>query len=240
MARSVEKAYLAIRKAITAQRFQPGERLKEERLAQELGVSRTPVREALRRLSAEGLLQLTPNQGVTVPAWSTQDIEQVFGLRLALETYGVQQAATRIGRSQLEELETLCGEMEAFVAARKTGYLTRVADRNRAFHRIMAEAGGGPLLGRLLFQVVEMPLMMNTYHRYSEAEMARSMGHHRELTQAMRAHDPVWAGAVMAAHIQAGRNTYMSSLADDPAIVVEVGGNVVPAQRRPARSRTQG
>ncbi len=239
MARSVEKAYTAIRKAIIAQRFQPGERLKEERLAEEIGVSRTPVREALRRLSSEGLLQLMPNQGVTVPAWSSKDVEDIFGLRLALETYGVEQAAVRATREQVGQLESLCRQMEALVAEGKNGYLTKVADRNRAFHRILAEAGGGPLLGRLLFQVIEMPLMMNTYHRYSEQEMARSLNHHRELTQALRARDQIWAAAVMAAHIQAGRNTYMGSLAT-AAASPERGPNGQHSIRRVIKARLPG
>jgi DNA-binding GntR family transcriptional regulator len=238
MAQSVEKAYTAIRKAIIGQRFRPGERLKEERLAAELGVSRTPVREALRRLSAEGLLQLMPNQGVTVPAWSPKDVEDIFGLRLALETYGVEQSAVRATREQIEELETLCSEMEALVADGRPGHLTKVADRNRAFHRILAESGGGALLGRLLFQVIEMPLMMNTYHRYSGQELQRSLHHHRELTQAIRARDQIWAAAVMASHIQAGRNTYMRSVADAPP--EDHGTNGQHSLRRLIKARLPG
>ena len=80
MSKSVDKAYAAIRQAIAEQHFQPGERLTEERLAEQIGVSRTPVREALRRLGADGVLELLPNQGARLPSWSMDDLSEIFGL----------------------------------------------------------------------------------------------------------------------------------------------------------------
>jgi DNA-binding GntR family transcriptional regulator len=214
MSKSVDKAYAAIRKAIVDQQFLPGERLTEERLAEQIGVSRTPVREALRRLSADGLLELLPNQGARLPAWSVEDVREIFGLRLALETHGAELAAGKITAGQLAELRQLCDAMERLAAGRKPGFIEEIATHNRRFHRILIEAAGGARLARLLAQIIEVPLMLNTYHRFSVADMDRSMAHHRELVQALSVHDATWSGAVMRAHIQAGRNVYLKGFDD--------------------------
>lgn len=235
MSKSVDKAYAAIRQAITEQHFQPGERLTEERLAEQIGVSRTPVREALRRLGADGILELLPNQGARLPSWSRDDLREIFGLRQVLEAYGAELAAARITPAQLQELRRLCEAMERLAAARTPGFIEEIAVHNRRFHRILLEAAGGARLGRLLAQIIEVPLMLNTYHRYSVADMDRSMAHHRELTQALAARDTTWAGAVMRAHIQAGRNVYLTSVdADGPAPPPANGHDAAP--RRAARS----
>jgi DNA-binding GntR family transcriptional regulator len=227
MSKSVDKAYAAIRDAIVEQRFQPGERLTEERLAEEIGVSRTPVREALRRLSADGFLELLPNQGARLPAWSVEDVREIFGLRLALEGFGAEAAASRITPDQVAELRRLCDAMERLAAGRKPGFIDEIANHNRRFHRILVEAAGGTRFARILAQVIEVPIVLKTYHRYSVADMDRSMAHHRELTQALAARDATWAGAVMRAHIQAGRAAYLTGLeaGDEPLGVAAANGH---------------
>ena len=119
MSKSVDKAYAAIRQAIADQHFQPGERLTEERLAEQIGVSRTPVREALRRLSADGILELLPNLGARLPSWSMDELDEIFGLRQVLEAYGAELAAVRISPAQLAELRQLCDSMERLAAGRR-------------------------------------------------------------------------------------------------------------------------
>jgi|SRR5665213_104371 len=212
MSKSTDKAYAVIYEALTAGRFRPGERLAEERLAREIGVSRTPVREALRRLSAEGFVEFMPNQGGKVPSLSFDDVKEVFDLRVILESYGASLAARNITAPQLVDLAELCDSMEQAFAKRRPGYIEEISTGNRRFHRVLIEAAGGQRLSRLLPQVIEMPLMLDTYDRFSTADMNRSMRHHRELTVALDAHDADWAEAVMRVHIQSARNVYLESV----------------------------
>jgi DNA-binding GntR family transcriptional regulator len=212
MSKSTDKAYVAIHEALSAGRLRPGEHLAEERLAREIGVSRTPVREALRRLSAEGFIELMPNQGGKVPLLSIDDVVEIFDLRLILESYAASLAAQKITGAQLNELGKLCDGMERAFSKRRGGYITEISRGNRRFHRVIMEATRGQRLSRILTQVIEVPLMLDTYHRFSTDDMNRSMRHHRELTIALAAHDPDWARSVMQSHIQSGRNVYLESI----------------------------
>jgi len=211
MSKSTDKAYAAIYKALTAGRLRPGEHLAEERLAREIGVSRTPVREALRRLSAEGFIEFMPNQGGKVPLLSIEDVTEIFDLRLILETYAASLAAQKIVPAQLAELGELCDRMEKAFALRRGDYIRTISSGNRRFHRIILDATRGQRLTRILAQVIEIPLMLDTYNRFSADDMDRSMRHHRELTVALKAHDADWARSVMQVHIQSARNVYLES-----------------------------
>ena len=212
MSKSTDKAYAAIYEALTLGRLRPGEHLAEERLAREIGVSRTPVREALRRLSAEGFVEFMPNHGGKVPSLSLDDIGEIFDLRAILESYAASLAARKINAAQLREMSELCDAMEKAFAKRRGDYIEVISTHNRRFHRILLEAARGQRLSRLLPQVIEMPLMLDTYSRFSTSDMNRSMRHHRELTEALAAHDADWAAAIMRVHIQSARNTYLESI----------------------------
>src|SRR5258708_26156425 len=93
-----------IREAILDGRLEPGSRLKEEELARELGISRTPVREALLILHSEGLIETTPNRGALVRTHDAEDLIDLYQLRALLEGYAAGQAATRISQTQLHHL----------------------------------------------------------------------------------------------------------------------------------------
>ena len=87
MGKAAETAYAVIRKRILAGDFSRGERLREEELAQIAGVSRTPIREALRRLDAEGLVEFLPNRGASVTAWTEQELDDLYAARALIEGY---------------------------------------------------------------------------------------------------------------------------------------------------------
>ena len=93
--RAVDRAYEAVRTGIIAGRYLAGARLTEQEIATAVGVSRTPVREALRRLDAEGLVEFTPNLGAVVTTWSEADSDEVFDLRAMLESYSARRATLR-------------------------------------------------------------------------------------------------------------------------------------------------
>jgi len=103
-----------IRQAIVDGRVPPGHRLKEEELAQQLGISRTPVREALLVLQSEGLVEAAPNRGATVRAYDTADLEEMYELRALLEGHAAGRAASRVTPDQLAHLAVfLCTDAAA-------------------------------------------------------------------------------------------------------------------------------
>lgn len=206
--RAADVAYDVIRKGILDSRWPPGAHLRELELATVTGVSRTPVREALRRLEADGLVTLVPNLGARVNAWDAQDLDEIFGLRSILEGDAARLAASRVTPAQLTELEKLCDQMEGLVAAYPDVNYGTLSVYNDQFHGIILTAAGNRRLQQLLKQVVEMPLVIRTFTRYTQRDLCRSMAHHREITEALRAGDGQWASAIMQAHVRAGRAVF--------------------------------
>ncbi len=207
MATSADIAYARIREGVLAGRYAPGSPLREEQLAADLGVSRTPVREALRRLNAESLVEFVANHGARVASWSHADLQETFDLRALLEGHACSLAAERRSAAQLADLERLADEMSA--AHADAAGVAQLAALNRQFHGLIQEASGTRQLPRLVARIVDVPLVLRTFHQYSPAALARSLAHHHEITAALRARDGAWARAVMEAHIRAARETLL-------------------------------
>ena len=157
--KAVEKAYSTIRNGILEGRFPPNSRITEQEIAAESGVSRTPVREALRRLQAEGLLQFVPNQGAVVASWSARDIEEIFELRAMLESYVASLAAEHATAEQIAILENLAERQFVASKGRGTGTLETISALNSEFHRILQEAAGSQRLDAILSNLIEVPLV---------------------------------------------------------------------------------
>ena len=205
MARAADQAYEFIRDAIAAGTYTPGSRLREEELADDIGVSRTPIREALRRLDSEGVVEFVPNRGAHVAAWSDQDLAEIFDLRAVLEGFAARLAARNISDEQLQLLRDLSVEMDELAAGRSKDRLERISALNNEFHRIVVEASGNRQLVQLVAGLVQVPLVHRTFRRYDEQSLQRSMGHHRELITALERGDVNWAGTVMRSHVYAAR-----------------------------------
>jgi DNA-binding GntR family transcriptional regulator len=200
-------AYKAIRSLILEGRFIPGERLKEEELTDICGVSRTPVREALRRLALEGLVVLTPHQGAQVTEIGETELQEIYALRAMIESQAAGRAAERLELSAIARLKVLASQMEEAVAQAVQRRQIRLYDvytaANSEFHRIIMDAADSPRLSAMATLVVEVPLILRTLARYSESELSRSLHHHRELVEAFEARDADWASSVMRCHIRA-------------------------------------
>jgi DNA-binding GntR family transcriptional regulator len=213
MAAALQQAYDAIRGAIAAGTYGPGQHLSAAEVADRLGISRTPVREALRRLSAEGLVEFFANRGAYVTHWSQADVEEVFALRTVLEAHAAELAAARHTPAVLDELCRYSAEMERVVGTGPDRDLGELARSNGEFHRVIIAAAANRRLAAMIASVVEMALVTRTFHVYSEDDLARSMTHHRELIAAFRFRDSVWAGSVMRSHIRAAHHVFVSSIA---------------------------
>lgn len=211
MSRAVEQAYERIKLDILAGVHPVGGRLKEEDLAEQAGVSRTPVREALRRLNAEGIVDFRPNQGAFVSDWSAQDIREIFDLRTMLEGYGARLAAERITPEAIAELEHLAHRIEKAADRQGPDFLETISRDNDRFHKIILESAANRRLQRMLASIVEMPLVLRTFGIYTDQQLRRSLQHHRELIAALRARDGEWARTVMECHIRAACSAYFAA-----------------------------
>lgn len=205
MSEPEEGVYERLRAQILTGEFTEGEWLREEKLANALGTSRTPVRDALQRLHGDGLVELARNRGAQVTGLALSDVEDIFEMRALLEGFAARGAAVR-DDTDVAHLTSLCDAMEAAAAGRidASDEITRL---NMAFHTAVHRASGNALLPRLLDNVIAISLVRHTFHHYDEQEAARSFAQHRELVRAIAAHDGTWAEAVMVAHIRAARRT---------------------------------
>lgn len=205
---SGERAYEAIKQQILSGGYPAGARLREEELSAAVGVSRTPIREALRRLSAEGVVEFLPNRGAHVASWTDQELNEIFELRALLESYAARRAATRVGPTEIERLDKLASAMEEALDMDDEESLVRVAELNNEFHQLLMQAAASPQLVTMTQAIVQIPLVHRTFRRYTHADLLRSFAHHRELVDACRAGDGVWAESVMRSHILAARHIF--------------------------------
>ncbi|KCZ92137.1 GntR family transcriptional regulator [Hyphomonas johnsonii] len=210
MVKAVDIAYETIRDGIREGKYPPGSHLTAQALAEESGLSRTPVREAMRRLHAEALIQFIPNRGAFVATWSKREIEQIYDLRILLESFAAREAASQISDLQLQELRRIADEMQAITLTEKPDP-EQVTALNDEFHKLVLDASGNERLRTLLGSIVEVPLVLNTFRSYSVEQIRRSAAQHIELTNALEAKDRDWSGAIMTAHILSARNTLMKN-----------------------------
>jgi DNA-binding GntR family transcriptional regulator len=208
--KAAQRAYNAVRAGIIEGIHPPGSRVTEQEVAASTGVSRTPVREALRRLEAEGLLSFAPNQGAVVTSWSDQDAEDIFELRAMLEGYGARLAAGKATREDVSQLRRLAEKQVQEAAERSQGYLERIADVNSQFHRRLLETAASARLQATLSTISSAPLVMQTFRDYDSDDLTRSAHHHLEMVEAIESGDADWAESVMHAHVMAARRVFRS------------------------------
>lgn len=205
-----DAAYVALRNAIVFGELPAGHRLLERELALRLAVSRTPIREALRRLSEEGLVSGVPNRGFVVRTVGLQEAEHVYTVRQPLEVLAAQLAAGRCTPRDLAELEGCLVRAERAAAA---GDWRTVIQENNAFHDLIARASGNPVLTRMLdllrnqVNLVRMALWARMPSRPTE-----TLRQHREILEALRRRDPQAAGAAAQAHLRSSWRSLWQAL----------------------------
>ena len=212
LARSASReAAELIRAAILDGRLQPGERLKEEQLAREFGVSRTPVREALLFLEAEGAVVLQPNRGATVRRYTTAEIRDAYELRALLEGHAARRAAQGITPEALVELAESCARF----AALRAGAVAELARENHLFHHTILDAAGSERLASMVRGVIELPLVYKSFFWYSAPQQRRSAHQHRRLHRALQERDAERAERVMREHVFEARDFLVAQLEAD-------------------------
>lgn len=205
-----ECAYQHIRDGVYAGRYKPGQVITEEEVARVAGVSRTPVREAIRRASADGMLELEGYRRARVADLSDEDTRDLFEIRAVLEALGAERAASRISPEDLALLEALADGLARVTREAGPTLLRQFADYNNAFHAVILRAAGSRQLRRVLQHMIEAPLILHKrFDGTLSGNLERTIRHHRAIISALKARDGKWAHAEMVAHLMSARSSLL-------------------------------
>lgn len=202
----------AIREAIINGSLQPRERLMEIQLAEELGVSRTPVREALRNLELEGFIVMVPRKGAYVADLSIKDVVDVFEIRAALEGLAAGLAAERITGEELEEMERQLVEKGEAIAQNN---FTRLVEVDTKFHETMYKASRNERLSSIISNLREQIQRFRSTSLSYPGRMRESLDEHRGILEAIESRDVTLARQLAQEHIENAENAFIESIKKD-------------------------
>lgn len=203
---TVEMVVDYLKRGILNGQFAPGQRLISRDLMNEIGVSRGPVREAFGRLSADGLVQLTPNRGASVKRFTRREIMNVFQIREMLEGLAASLAAQQIGvgdnRKRLQHVQGVLSSIS-------TGDTQAFMNGNRLLHRLIVDMSTNPELG-LLIDRMALPIMMMQLRRLmNEEDLRCSRNEHDDIFSALLIGDPEQAEKAMRRHLRQSAQRFM-------------------------------
>lgn len=192
------RVFSKVREDILNGKYKEHEELKEVAIGEELGVSRTPVREAFRQLELEGLIQIVPNKGAYVTGITAKDVEDIYMIRSLLEGLCAKWATEYITAEQLDELEENV-YLTDFHAER--GHLDQIAELDNRFHQILYEACSSKQLQRLLVDFHEYVLRVRKKTLANGGRGKVSNEEHRQIMEAIKAKDGPKAEILANRHI---------------------------------------
>ncbi len=196
-----QRVVYAIRRAIVIGELEPGVHIKEPALAQRLGVSRLPVREAIAQLEREGLVRVEPRRGAFVIGVTEPDIHDIYECRLVLEVCAIKRTAQRIDEEGIDNLNALITRMEAAMAA---GQVQMVATSDMAFHRLIISLSGNRALSTAWEPLAPL---IETALGIAEAtveDLPMAVHGHQGIVDALARHDVKAAAALLRDHLPSG------------------------------------
>ena len=217
MSRASDRAFEAIRSMILSGELPAGAQVVEEALAEKCGVSRTPVRDALRRLESDLLVVRTDTQRSFVADWSLDDVADAFELRSILEAEAARRAADQMTEGALTRIRDANRQI-ADAIMKPVPDVGGFLEGNREFHAVILEVAGSRRLASLLGTLIEQPVVWRTAHHYSREALHRSHSEHDELIAAFARRDGGWAKSIMTSHILRAYHAY----ADAHGLTVEL------------------
>lgn len=202
-----EGIYRALRQAILGGTYDDGERLVQEDIAQSMGTSRVPVRDALKRLLGDGLVSIDDRGRYYVSTFSAEDVEEVYGLRALLEPYAARLGTQRISRQALEELGGMVDELSA---AARDNEADQYVELNRAFHMSLYEASNQGRLMRIIESLWSgtpptTPITL-------QGQMGESAKEHKAILSAVKRGDGERVEERMRAHIERTAKAFKAHL----------------------------
>lgn len=218
-----DRALKVLREAIIAMRLQPGDPLVERQIAQQLGISTTPVREAIRQLANEGLVTIAVNRSAVVRGLTPADIDEIFGLRDILEPMALRLAVERRGD---EVVRAMAAVLERSARANETGDFAALAECNRAFNEAFVQTCGNRRLQAILeslhAQTRQISVLVQKYRRSAPLDHEQ----HQRILDAVRRGDWEAADAATRDHLRSGRDVFLHALAQYREELVAADGNV--------------
>jgi len=196
----------ALREAIISGVLEPGERLMEIQLAEEMGVSRTPVREAIRKLELEGFVIMIPRKGAYVAGVSHKDVKDVFEIRAALEGLAAGLAAQKVTQEEIEQIEL------ALHYEREPASLEEMVQSDTDFHALLYKASRNERLIQILGNLREQIQRFRTTSLAVPGRVKNAIQEHKALADAIARNDVEDAQRLAAAHIENAANVMFESL----------------------------
>lgn len=186
--------------------FESGEWLREEEIARSLGVSRTPVRDALRELAGTGVVVIQQHRGARVRSYSPENIEEIYRTRALVESTVTAAAVPFFSESQVDHLKSIADEMRR--EYEHSSSVSNVGRLNREFHAcIFANSGDHPLAATANNLLIPM-IVTRVMHSYEPVRFQRSLDEHDDLIEAIQRRDSEWAEAIMRSHILGGLSSF--------------------------------
>ena len=195
-----EQICRTVRQRILHGDFNGGDFLREQAIADELGVSMPPVHDAFARLAGDGWVEIIPYRGARVIEWTREDSHEVFELRALLEAYGARRAAVRIRATQLTRLRTVV-EQELTLVQRPQLPHDWLSDLNLEFHQTILAAAGSRRLQRSLETVLHGAISARSTYGLSRSVMENAIDEHARIVDALANGDGERAGELMQVHI---------------------------------------
>lgn len=187
-----------LRKAILTGQLKPGERLMEVHLANRLGVSRTPIREAIRKLELEGLVVMIPRRGAEVAKITEKSLQDVLEVRRALDVLCVELACERISEEELERLRKACDDFEQATHTKDT---TLIAKADVCYHDIIVEATGNQRLVQLVNNLAEQMYRYRFVYLKDQSQHENLVEEHREILKCIEEKDKEKGAVAAGIHI---------------------------------------
>jgi DNA-binding GntR family transcriptional regulator len=208
-----EEAYRVLRDSIFSQQFICGEQLDLSSIEQQLGISRTPIKAAIDRLAAEGLVEIVPRRGTYVTDPSLKTIDNAFGVREVLEAYAVANSVEHMTDEQLQRLAQIVSEMCRIIQVedRATIYLNYTA-ADRDFHALIVEAANNDVLSDLCGQIVTRVQLARVRYAPDGIDLDELTKEHQNILAALQMRDAKTAVALMREHIRRARAAMPATL----------------------------
>jgi len=198
---AMQRVYSHVRDCILSGRYVSHDRLGEMAIATELGVSRTPVREALRNLAADGFIELRPHVGAIVRPWNFEELYSSFVIRADIEAQAAAHAAKRITAAEIDELSALCDMMERTDSGSEAPAPHSRSTLNRHLHVRILQISSLTYAERTATQLMDLAVLTMTFNHFGPDEVHRSDSDHRVLLRAFRLKDDLLAHSLMRTHI---------------------------------------
>lgn len=182
--------------------YSPGEKLNETELAGRLGVSRTPIREALVALATTGVVVVEKNKGARVSEYTKESVEAIYAARSLLEPEAAKLATEHMSDNDLAMLRTKAQRMQDKIV--EADALPEIAKLNNEFHTAILSKCPNRRLADMAISMLKPVVASRTFRKYTPTELARSAAHHLEIVDALESKDSEWVEAIVRAHIRAG------------------------------------